>query len=136
MIDLLVKDLDKEMTEAKVTEKDAQADYEQMLSDSAEKRALDSKSLTEKNAAKAGLQADIESDTDAKAAGVKELMATDKYISSLHAECDWLLQYFDARQAARSSEIESLKQAKAVLSGADYSLLQQNVRRAGFLAAM
>ena len=28
MIDLLIKDLDKEMTEAKVTEQDSQADYE------------------------------------------------------------------------------------------------------------
>ena len=28
MIDLLIKDLDKEMTEAEVTEKDAQEDYE------------------------------------------------------------------------------------------------------------
>merc|ERR1719454_2763438 len=74
MIDLLVKDLDKEMTEAKVTEKNAQADYEQMLTDSAEKRALDSKALTEKNAAKAGLESDVQSDTDEKASTVKELM--------------------------------------------------------------
>merc|ERR1719271_869733 len=85
MIDLLIKDLDKEMTEAKVSEKDAQGDYEQMLKDSAEKRATDSKALTEKNAAKAGLHADVESDTDEKESTVKELMATEKYISSLHA---------------------------------------------------
>merc|ERR1711953_734392 len=31
MIDLLIKDLDKEMTEAKTEEKDAQADYEPMM---------------------------------------------------------------------------------------------------------
>merc|ERR1719379_3260182 len=43
MINLLIKDLDKEMTEAKVAEKDAQADYEQMLSDSAKKDAGDGK---------------------------------------------------------------------------------------------
>merc|ERR1719393_776877 len=54
MINLLVKDLDKEMTEAKVAEEDAQADYEQMLKDSAEKRAMDTKALTDKSAAKAG----------------------------------------------------------------------------------
>merc|ERR1719375_1117561 len=132
MIDLLIADLDKEMTEAKVTEDDAQADYEQMLKDSAEKRALDSKSLTEKNAVKAGLQSDIEADTDAKAAAVKELMATEQYISSLHAECDWLMQYFDARKAARTSEIENLGTAKSVLSGADFSLLQKQ-RQAKFL---
>merc|ERR1719460_2611621 len=38
MIDLLVKDLDKEMTVAKAEEKDAQEDYEQMMKDSADKR--------------------------------------------------------------------------------------------------
>merc|ERR1712086_638027 len=47
MIDLLVKDLDKEMTVSETNEKDAQGDYEQMLSDSAEKRARDSKALTD-----------------------------------------------------------------------------------------
>jgi len=39
MIDLLVADLDKEMTEAETEEKNAQADYEEMMADSAEKRA-------------------------------------------------------------------------------------------------
>merc|ERR1719215_1909587 len=47
MIDLLVKDLDKEMSEAKVMETDAQADYETMLGDAAAKRAADAKSMTE-----------------------------------------------------------------------------------------
>jgi len=132
MINLLIQDLDKEMTEAKTGEKAAQGDYEQMLGDSAEKRATDSKSLTEKNDAKAGLQSDVESDTDAKGSAVNELMATEKYISSLHGECDWLLQYFEVRKTARTTEIESLTTAKAVLSGADVSLLQKN-RRAKFL---
>merc|ERR1719440_835741 len=125
MVNLLIKDLDKEMTEAQTAEKDAQADYEQMLSDSAEKRARDSKSLTDKNAAKAGLEADVQDDTAAKNGAVKELMATEKYISSLHGECDWLLQYYDTRKSARASEIDSLNTAKAVLSGADFSLIQE-----------
>jgi len=128
MIDLLVKDLDKEMTEAEVSEKDAQGDYEQMLSDSAEKRARDSKALTDKTSAKAGLESDLQADKDAKASTEKELMGTAQYISSLHGECDWLLQYFDVRKEARSSEIDALANAKAVLSGADFSLLQQKSR--------
>merc|ERR1712228_187965 len=113
---------------------DAQSDYNQMMKDSAAKRATDAKALTAKGAAKADMEADLQAHKGSAADGKKELMATEKYIASLHAECDWLLQYFDARKAARAGEVESLKQAKAVLSGADYSLLQQNVRRAGFLA--
>jgi len=125
MIDLLVRDLDKEMQEAEVSEKNAQKDYESMLSDSAEKRARDSKALTDKTASKASMQGDLESDKDSKDSTTKELMATEQYISSLHGECDWLLQYFDVRKEARTSEIDSLTNAKAVLSGADFSLLQK-----------
>jgi len=132
MIDLLIKDLAKEMTEAETQEKDAQADYEQLMKDSADKRTVDSRSLTEKGSAKADEEAALQSHTLARADGAKELMATDKYISSLHAECDWLLQYFDARKAARAGEVDSLKKAKAVLSGADFSLLQVS-RSHGFL---
>merc|ERR1719189_1315751 len=124
MIDLLIKDLQKEMTEAETQEKDSQADYEQLMKDSADKRTIDSKSLTAKGSAKADEEAALQERTLARADGAKELMATEKYISSLHGECDWLLQYFDARKEARAGEVDSLKKAKAVLSGADYSLLQ------------
>merc|ERR1719254_117069 len=126
MMDLLVKDLEKEMTVAKTEEENAQEDYEKMMSDSKEKRTEDSKLLTDKSAAKADLESALEKSTGEKKSTVKELMATDKYISSLHAECDWLMQYYDVRKQARSDEIDSMEKAKAVLSGADYSLLQQN----------
>merc|ERR1719506_463698 len=124
MIDLLVKDLDKEMTVAETEEKDAQGDYEQMMKDSAEKRAEDSKNLADKEKALADMQASLQKSTDDKKSTTSELMATLQYIQSLHAECDWLLQYFDVRKEARSSEIDALGKAKAVLSGADYSLVQ------------
>merc|ERR1719456_2119198 len=48
MIDMLVMDLDKDMTEATATEKDSQADYETMMKDSAAKRADDSQTLSDK----------------------------------------------------------------------------------------
>merc|ERR1719367_1021549 len=124
MIDLLIADLDKEMTEAETNEKDAQADYETLMKDSAEKRTKDSKLLSEKETIKAETQADLESKTEDKASASSELMATMQYIASLHMECDWLLKYFDVRKEARASEIDALGKAKAVLSGADYSFVQ------------
>jgi len=116
MIDLLIKDLDTEMTEAQTQEKDAQSDYETTMKDSAQKRTLDSKSLAEKESTKADLEADLGETQLAKKAAAAELGATVKYIYALHGECDWLLKYFDARKAARSGEVDSLKSAKAVLS--------------------
>merc|ERR1712129_232217 len=131
MIDLLIADLDKEMTVAETDEKDAQVDYETLMKDSASKRTKDSKLLSEKETIKAETEADLESNTEEKAATAKELMSTMQYIQSLHNECDWLLKYFDVRQEARASEIDALEKAKAVLNGADYSLLQ--VSSTGFL---
>jgi len=132
MIDLLVKDLDKEMTVAKTEEKDSQSDYETMMSDSAAKRADDSKTLADKQGTLADLQASLEASTENKASTTKELGATQMYIQSLHAECDWLLKYFGVRAEARASEIDALGKAKAVLSGADFSFVQTGSRK--FLA--
>merc|ERR1712007_69299 len=129
MIDLLIKDLDKEMTEAEVTEKDAQEDYETFMKDSADKRAQDSKTLTDKEGALAELKSGLEQQKTDLASTQKELGATNQYIHSLHLECDWLLKYFDMRKEARSNEIDALGKAKAVLSGADYSLVQTKTNR-------
>jgi len=120
MIDMLIKDLTTEMTEAKVTEENSQKEYVQTMSDSAEKRATDSKTLTDKGAAKAAAVADLTAAQADEGSTTKELMATEKYIASMHAECDWLLTHFDLRAEARTGEIVSLKKAKDVLSGADY----------------
>merc|ERR1719261_2100330 len=129
MIDLLVKDLDKEMTVAQAEEKDAQGDYETMMKDSAQKRADDSKTLADKQAALADLQAALNTHNEDHASTTKELAATVQYIQSLHNECDWLLKYFDVRKEARTSEIDALGKAKAVLSGADFSLVQTSSKK-------
>jgi len=133
MIDLLIKDLDKEMTVAQTEEKDAQADYETMMKDSASKRADDSKTLADKQGTLADLQAALQASEENKGSTTKELGATVQYIQSLHAECDWLLQYFDVRKEARTSEIDALGKAKAVLNGADFSLMQTQSHK--FLSA-
>jgi chromosome segregation ATPase len=129
MMDLLIKDLDKEMTQATAEEKDAQADYEQMMKDSAEKRAEDSKALTDKGAAKANMEAELQGHRDTHASTENEMAATMQYIHSLHSECDWLVQYYDIRKEARASEIDALGKARAVLNGADYSLMQQTTKK-------
>jgi len=129
MMDTLIADLDKEMTEAEVTEKDAQGDYETFMQDSATKRAEDSKTLTDKQGALANLETSLGDQKAGKVSTEKTLSATMEYIGSLHAECDWLIKYFDMRKEARSTEIDALGNAKAVLSGADYSLMQTQSSR-------
>merc|ERR1719262_584829 len=129
MVDMLVADLDKEMTIAETTEKESQKDYETMMSDAKAKRAADSKSIATKEQSKADLEGELQGHKDAKASANKDLAATLEYISGLHGECDWLLKYHEARKNARASEVDSLNNAKAVLAGADYSLVQLHNQR-------
>jgi len=124
MMDLLIKDLANDITSMETEEKLAQEDYEKFMADSATKRAEDTKSLGEKEAAKAGLEADLVKMLEEEKEKKAEAMATMKTLEDLHLECDWLLKNFALRKEARAGEVEALKAAKAVLSGADYSLVQ------------
>ena len=63
------------MTKAQIEEKDSQADYEGMRRKSAEKRTLNSKSLTQKSATKASVEGDLEMHNKDKGHKTKELMA-------------------------------------------------------------
>merc|ERR1719351_365264 len=107
MMDLLVADLDKEMQEMDVEEKDAQAEYEAFTKEAARKRVSDSKSVTDKEGAKADAESSVGKQTGERTDAMKRAMAT-----------------VEVLKKARAGEVESLKKAKAVLSGADYSLVQ------------
>jgi len=124
MMDMLVADLDKEMQEMEFEEKDAQGEYEKFTREAAEKRVTDSKSITDKEATKADTEGLVEKETQEKNDNMKKMMATMEFLKGLHADCDWLLQNFDVRKEARAGEVDALKKAKAVLSGADFSLVQ------------
>merc|ERR1719203_234008 len=129
-MDLLLTDLDKEMSEMGVDEKNAQSQYETFMADSQAKRAGDSKSIADKEGVKAELESRLQKmGAEHKATG-NEAYATATTIKDLHLECDWLLSAFQARKEARAGEVESLKNAKAVLSGADFSLVQKYSNRA------
>jgi len=129
MIDTLIKDLDTEITEAETEERLSQEEYEELMADSAAKRASDSKSVTEKEGVKANTEAALAADESELKDTKGELMATVEYEAALHAECDWLIKFYDMRKEARTGEIDSMKKAKAVLSGADFSLVQTKESR-------
>jgi len=122
MIDTLVNDVETEMQQAKLEEKDAQSDYEKFMDDAGAKRAEDSKSMTDKEGALADTQDALVSNKEALKNKNFEQMETEKYLGELHEECDWLMKYYDVRKEARTGEIDAMGKAKDVLNGADYSL--------------
>merc|ERR1719345_711929 len=74
MMDMMKAEVEKESQEAEFAEKDAQGEYEQMVKDAAAKRAADTKSIAEKVAAKAGIEAELVATHAEKKVRTSELM--------------------------------------------------------------
>jgi len=121
MIKTIIADVTKEIQIMELEEKDAQDDYEKFLGDAKNKRAADAKSMSDKEGALAETTEDLVTSEEGLKNKQISLMETEKALGGLHADCDWLLKYYDARAEARTGEIEALGKAKDVLSGANYA---------------
>merc|ERR1719453_1955286 len=124
MISNLVQDLKIEMKEDDMEESKAQADYEELMQESAAKRATDAKTIVEKEEQKANAEANLKKTEKDKKSTQKELMSVREMMSGLHKQCDFLLDNHALRKDARTNEVESIRKAKSVLSGADVSFVQ------------
>merc|ERR1719398_305941 len=121
LMDMLMKELQDGITEAEHEEETAQKDYERLMSDSQSSRTKMADSITTKEAAKAELDSKIVDTKEKKASLETELSNIKQYLVQLHAECDFIIENFDMRKAARENEVEGLNNAKSVLSGANFS---------------
>merc|ERR1719253_1421267 len=121
LMEMLAKELEDGITESKHEEEPGQKDYERLMADSQKTRAQNVESIASKEAAKADMDTKIETTKEAKASQEAELSNIKGYIAQLHAQCDFLIDNYDLRKAARVNEVESLKNAKGVLSGANFS---------------
>jgi hypothetical protein len=121
LLNRLSKDLQDGIADAEHDEKTSQKDYETLMSDSQTSRAQKAESITEKEASKADLDLKVENASEKKTSLEQDLLNIKDYLSKLHAQCDFLTENYDMRKTARETELESLANAKAVLSGANFS---------------
>ena len=75
---------------------------------------------------KAKAEADLVEAKEDKEAVMLELEQLANYKAELHSSCDFVMKNFEIRQTARDEEIEALKQAKAILSGAKFEAFLQS----------
>jgi len=121
LMDNIIKDLGNDMKDAEYEEKTAQKDYAELMGDSQETRAQDSKSLTGKKGTKSEVEGALITSKENRASTSQDIKLVANVIQDLHASCDFIMQNHDLRQEARGNEVEGLKNAKAVLLGANFS---------------
>jgi len=120
MMDSIVRDLENDVKDMEYEEKTAQKDYAELMADSQATRQADSKAIVDKTAAKAEHEGKLMQLKESRAGTAQDVKLAAATISDLHGSCDFIMQNYDMRKEARANEIDSLKNAKAVLSGADF----------------
>merc|ERR1712054_88822 len=125
MIQQIINDAKAMEAEAIRSEEDAQKAYEEFVKDTNNSIDEKSKDITNKSESRAKAESDRVEAKEDKEAVMLELEQLANYKAELHSSCDFVMKNFEIRQTARDEEIEALRQAKAILSGAKFEAFLQ-----------
>merc|ERR1712099_72281 len=127
MIQQIISDAKAMEADAIRSEEDAQKAYEDFVKETNNSIEAKSKDIVNKSETKAKAETDLVEAKEAKEAVLLELEQLSNYNAQLHQSCDFVQKNFELRQTARDEEIEALRQAKAILSGAKFEEFLQGV---------
>merc|ERR1719235_2720036 len=128
MIEQIIADAEAMEKDALKAEEEEQIAYETFVTEtnaSIDAATKESITCAETQAKKEAEKVETEMSRDGV---MSELEALAGENADLHKSCDYTLKNFDLRQAARTSEMEALKQALSILSGAVTGAFVQTVK--------
>jgi hypothetical protein len=125
MITQIIEDAEAMEKEVLKAEDDAQKTYEMFVTETNGSIETKAKEIVHTSQVKAKTEEELVETEEAKERTLTELEQLSTYNSELHTSCDFVLKNFDIRQTARDEEVEALKQAKAILSGAKFEQFLQ-----------
>jgi len=118
LIQMTIEDTQRLEAETLAAEQEQQTAYTAFIADSAKSIQDDNRAINDKSEARATAEVDKQSAEQSLEATTKELADLEAYAIQVHASCDFVTKNYAIRQEGRAQEIESLKDAKAILSGA------------------
>merc|ERR1719284_1741802 len=126
MLEQIMRDTETLEAEAIKAETDAQKAYETYVKDTNKSIEEKTRDITNKTEEKSTAEADKVAAEEAKETAMNEHQQLMNENADLHKSCDFTLKNFDIRQTARDQEVEALRQAKAILSGAKFAEFLQD----------
>jgi len=126
MLQQIINDAKAMEAETIRAEEDSQKAYEDFVKETNGSIEEKSKDIVNKSEDKAKAEGDLVLAQELKESLMLELEQLSNYNAQLHQSCDFVLKNFEIRQTGRDEEVEALRQAKAILSGADFQEFLQN----------
>merc|ERR1719149_492437 len=118
MLEEVLADTRKTEDQAMASEGDSQSAYENFMKDSNKSILKTTQSISDMTGARATAKEELAMAKTDFGQTMTELQGLDQTNADLHKSCDFVLKNFDARQAARAAEMDALREAKNILSGA------------------
>jgi len=107
-------------SEAIRSEEDSQKAYEDFVKETNASIEAKSEEIVNKSEERAQAEGELEQSKVERDSVLLELEQLSNFNAQLHQSCDFVIKNFDLRQTARDEEVEALRQAKAILSGAKF----------------
>jgi len=117
---MIIKEAEVEEGQLGADEQNSQSEYGTFVTDTSASIDADRKAIEEKSAALASTETEKSETEEALLANGLELGKLAELLKAHHLNCDYIIKYFDVRQQARKEEMDSITDAKAILSGADF----------------
>jgi chromosome segregation ATPase len=121
LLDMIIEDAGRTEAELQVSEQKAQEEYAAYAAATTESIETDREAISEKEKQSATSEGEKSETEEAQLANQLSLDKLGELLHSVHLDCDFLIKYFDIRQKSRAEEMDAIEEAKAILSGADFS---------------
>lgn len=116
----IISEAQQEEAELELDENQAQKLYGSFVAETTLSIEADRKSIAEKEKQTAETSSSLSSTKESQLANDAQLEKLQSLLSGLHADCDYVIKYFDIRQKYRQEEMDAIEEASAILSGADF----------------
>jgi len=117
----IVSDAASVESELTLTEQNEQKNYAEFTASTTASIEADRRAIAEKEERKAAADGEKSETEEAQLANDATLANDNQLLLATHADCDWILKYFDLRQSTRAEEMNAIEEANAILSGANFS---------------
>jgi len=121
LLGMIIADAKRTDEEIQADENQAQKDYAGYVAATTASIEANREAIAEKEKQVASAEGEKSETEESQLANQASLDKLADLLSGIHGQCDFILKYFDIRQSSRADEMDGIEEAKAILSGANFS---------------
>jgi len=121
LLDMIIADSARLEDELHLSEQKSQKEYGDYVAATTASIQADRVAIAEKEKQLTGTESEKSETEEAQLGNQASLDKLGELLANYHGQCDFILKYFDIRQTSRAEEVDAIEEAKAILSGADFS---------------